>query len=173
MNNNDNQKPGSGVVAEEAILEWQAPDRPFKERDKSWFTTVAVIVVLVSFVALLLQEFLLLGVVFSLAFVSYILATKPPQTVTHRIISRGIFFGEKFYPWEELSEFWFKSLGEVRVLVISVEKGFPSQLIMLLDGVGEGRVREILEERLKFASAPCEDWMEKSAHWLSSKVGLN
>ena len=163
-NNSSNiQKPSSGVIVEESILEWQAPDRPFKERDKSWFTTVAVIVVLVSFVALLLQEFLLLGVVFALA----------PQRITHRITSRGVFFGEKFYSWEELSEFWFKSLGDVQVLVISVKKGFPSQLIMLLDGIGEGSVREILENYLKFVSAPQEDWMEKSAYWLSSKVGLD
>ena len=127
-NNSSNiQKPSSGVIVEESILEWQAPDRPFKERDKSWFTTVAVIVVLVSFVALLLQEFLLLGVVFALAFVGYVLATKPPQRITHRITSRGVFFGEKFYSWEELSEFWFKSLGDVQVLVISVKKGFPSR----------------------------------------------
>ena len=168
----DSQKPGEEVV-EGAILEWEAPDRPFKKRDKTWFTTAAVVVVLVSFVALLLQEFLLLGVVFALAFVVYILATKPPQSVTHRITSRGVFFGESFYPWEELEGFWFKSLGGERVLVISVKRGFPSQLIMLLDGVGERRVQEVLEEHLEFVSAPREDWMERAARWFSSKVGLD
>jgi len=164
----NNQQP-----EEKPILEWEAPVRPFRERGREWFTTVAVIVVLVSLVAIFLKEFLLLGVVFALAFVSYVLSTNPPQMIKHKISSEGISFGEKLYSWDELSGFYFKSLDGERALFITTKKRFPSLLILILSSVSEEEVKKVLKKHLNLVSTPQEDWMEKSAHWLSSKVGLD
>lgn len=167
MNNNNQQSEG------ESILEWEAPVRPFKERGREWFTTIAVIVVLVSLVAIFLKEFLLLGVVFALAFVSYVLSTNPPQPVRHKISSEGISFGEKLYLWDELSDFYFKSLDGERALFVTTKKRFPALLILILSSVSEEEIKKVLKEHLNLVSIPQEDWMERSARWLSSKVGLD
>ena len=165
--NKKDQGPGK------SLLKWRALERPFKERDQSWFTTVAVIVVLASFVALFLKEFLLLGVIFAVTFVSYLLATKQPDFITHKITVEGISSGGKFYAWEEMESFWFRSLGGEDALVVTLKKGFPSQLFLLLDDVSEDEVKRVLTDYLEYVSAPEEDWMEKSAHWFSERVGLD
>jgi hypothetical protein len=158
---------------EKVLLKWRALERPFKERDQSWFTTVAVIVVLASFVALFLKEFLLLGVIFAITFVSYLLATKQPDFIVHKLTAEGISSGEKFYAWEDLENFWFKSLGGEDALVVTLKKGFPSQLFLLLGDMQEDEVKQFLTDHLEYVPAPGEDWMEKSAHWFSEKVGLD
>lgn len=155
------------------VLEWEAPVRPFHERSQEWFKVVAVIVVLVSLVAIFLREFLLLGVVFALAFVSYVLSTVPPQKVRHRISDEGISFGGTLYTWIELTEFYFSDLEDERALFVVTKKRFPSLLIMLLGGVSEEAAKNLLEKHLKVTAAPREDWMARSAHWLSSKIGLD
>ncbi len=169
----EDQQKSSDVRGEEVLLEWEAPERPFKKRDESWFTTVAVLVVLVSFVALFLREFLLLGVVFAITFVSYLLSTKEPQTLHHKVTSDGVSFSGKVYLWEDLDRFWFKTLGGEQVLVINTRKGFPGQLIMLLREVDEQQLKRVLSEHIEYIAGPPTDWMERSAHWLSDKTGLS
>ncbi len=163
----------SSEAGDNALLKWRALERPFKERDQSWFTTVAVIVVLTSFVALFLKEFLLLGVIFAVTFVSYLLATKRPDFVSHEIKAEGIESGDKMYSWDNLERFWFKDLGGEEALVVTLKRGFPSQLFLLLGDVSAEEVKDILSDYLEYVPAPQEDWMEKSAHWFSQKVGLD
>ncbi len=154
------------------LLKWRALERPFKERNQSWFTTVAVIVVLSSFVALFLKEFLLLGVIFSVAFVSYVLATKRPDFVSHKITTEGVISGDKMYSWDKLENFYFKNLSGEEVLVINLKKGFPSQLILLLGDASAEQIKNTLSNYLGYIADSESDWMEKSAHWFSEKVGL-
>ena len=133
----------------------------------------AVVLVLVSLVALLLRDLLLLGVVFALSFVAYILFTTPPQTLVHRISPRGLFFGEDFYSWEELARFWFKDFDGDAALVVETRKRFPPQLIMLLGSVDRRRLQSLLEENLEFIESPGKDWLEKGTGWLSARMGLD
>jgi len=167
------ENPEKNTEHGDVLLKWRALERPFKERDQSWFTTVAVIVVLASFVALFLKEFLLLGVIFAITFVSYLLATKRPEMLAHTITDEGISSGDKFYSWDNLESFWFKNLAGETALVVTLRKGFPSQLFLLLGDVHEENVKQILVNHLEYVPAPEEDWMEKSAHWFSEKVGLD
>jgi hypothetical protein len=127
----------------------------------------------VSFVAIFLKEFLLLGAVFALAFVSYILATKPPERVGHKITSVGVSFAGDSYPWSSLTKFWFRNLSGEDILVVLTDKKFPSQLVMLLGDADRAQIKGILSDYLEYVAAPDEDWMEKSARWLSEKVGLD
>ena len=59
---------------------WTAPARPFKPRDKKYFTTIGVTVLVIGLILVLVREFLLIGVIISLAFVSYVLATVKPDS---------------------------------------------------------------------------------------------
>jgi len=174
MNHNENrseQQPDS-FSRDEIVFEWEAPVRPFRERSAEWFKTVAVIVILVSVVAIFLKEFLLLGVVFALAFVTYVLSSNPPQMVKHKIASEGVYFGGKLYVWKDLLDFYFKDLDGSRALFIRTRRKFPSVLILLLSSASEEMLARILGKHLKRSAPPEDDWMEKSARWLSSKVGL-
>ena len=174
MNFNEENLPEIAETAiEETRLEWEAPVRPFRELRGDWLSTAAVVLVLVSLVAIFLQDLWLLVAVFALSFVAYVLFTTPPQTITHRVSPRGLFFGEAFYSWEKLARFWFKDFDGDAALVVETKKGFPPQLIMLLGSVDRQQLQSLLEENLEFVEAPGKDWLEKGSGWLSAKMGLN
>ncbi|MFW6110238.1 MAG: hypothetical protein ACOC6Q_02320 [Patescibacteria group bacterium] len=155
------------------MLEWEAPARPFVKRDKRWLSSAAAVLVLVSLVAILLRDFLLLGVVFALFFVIYALFTNPPEKITHRIGEQGIYFGGRFYSWEAISRFWFSTLSDYPVLVFDLEKGVPSRLIMLLSDVDRKELRNNLEKYILYEKTPPKEFLDKPANWVSEKLGLS
>jgi predicted DNA-binding transcriptional regulator len=80
---------------EKDLYSWTAPSRPFKKRNREFYTTIATLVILLSVILLFAKEFLLIGVILSFGFVSYVLATVPPGKVSHRLTNKGIRTGEK------------------------------------------------------------------------------
>src|SRR5688572_8191789 len=53
---------------EEIVLEWDAPNRPFKKRNRQYYTTVAIIVFLISLILFFAGQFLPIAVVIAVAF---------------------------------------------------------------------------------------------------------
>src|SRR3989344_4772093 len=84
---------------EKVLLSWRAAGRPFKKRDKEYYTTIGAIVFLVAIILLFLKEWLLIAVMIALAFVSYVLASVPPEEAKHELTNKGIRTGDKLYRW--------------------------------------------------------------------------
>ena len=43
------------------LISWEAPSRPFKKKDRSYYTTIAILVILLVLISFLFREFLLKG----------------------------------------------------------------------------------------------------------------
>ncbi|HKY74256.1 MAG TPA: hypothetical protein VJ246_03025, partial [Patescibacteria group bacterium] len=65
-------------VKEETLFEWESPERPFKKRDREYYTTIGIIVFLLSIILFFAGQFLPIAVVVAFAFLSYTLASVPP-----------------------------------------------------------------------------------------------
>lgn len=157
---------------EKEMFSWRSPARVYKKRDREYFTTVAVIVLLLSVILLFAKEFLLIGVILSLAFVSYALASVPPPVVEHRVTNKGVRTGDKLYRWDVLGRFWFEKKWNQEVLVVESLVGFPAQLNLLLaGGVNKKEVAAYLSSHL-IKERPQQSFVEKSAKWLQKKVPL-
>src|SRR3990167_7740395 len=101
--------PKMGEAGEiKTLLFWNAPARPFRKKNRSYYTTLAIIVILLSLILLLAHEFLLIATLLSLTFVAYVLAFVPPHEVEYVISTQGVTIGEDFYFWHFLDSFWFK-----------------------------------------------------------------
>lgn len=154
------------------ILEWKSPSRPFKRRDREYFTTIAAIVFLLGVILLFLKEFLLIGVILAFMFVSYVLATVPPEEVDHKITTEGVTTGGKSYLWNELKDFYFISKWGNQILNINTKLKFPGRLIMLLGEVEEKKVKEELGKYVSWRESPPITWMDRAAERLSKIVQL-
>src|SRR4030043_1750648 len=96
-----------GQVGEERLLySWSAPIRPFKKRDRDYYTTIASIAFLIIVILFFLKELLLIAVVIAFAFVSYVLAAIPPENIEHQLTNRGVRTGEKLYRWGDMQRYW-------------------------------------------------------------------
>lgn len=116
----------------ETFFTWTAPARPFRKRDRSFFTTVGIIIVLLALISFFAREYILIGVLFAFAFVIYVLAFVPPEDVEYKISTQGITIGDHFYFWTELNSFWFSEKEGNKILNVLTNLRFPGQLIILI-----------------------------------------
>ena len=154
------------------LFTWEAPSRPFRKKDRSYYTTIAILAILLVLIAFLAKEFLLIGVILSFAFVAYVLAFVPPHNIKYKISTQGITIGEDFYFWHFLDAFWFKEKEGSKILHIQTRLRFPAQLMLVLDGVEEEKVKKLVARFLPFVEVPYKSWMEKWSESLQKHFPL-
>lgn len=163
----DVQRP----IQEELVFQWQAPSRPFKKRKRQYFTTIATIVLLLCLILFFAGQILPVAVVIAVAFLSYIMATIPPQAVTNSITTFGIHNENDMYFWDEIGRFWFDKKHNDEILYLEVDR-FPFRLSLLLGDEKQETLKEILSEVLIYEKPPLTE-TEKLAQWLQEKVPLD
>ncbi|NQU83513.1 MAG: hypothetical protein HQ536_02270, partial [Parcubacteria group bacterium] len=111
-------KPVEVLASKElkTLLTWKAPCRPFKKRDREFWTTVLTIIFLISLILLFVKEWFLIATIFSLTFVYYVLSTVPPEEVEYSLTNRGVRFIENEYPWENFYRFWISKKYDQQLL---------------------------------------------------------
>lgn len=157
-------------IKEDTLLEWVAPSRPFKKRNRQFYSTVAIITLLVSLILFFIGQFLPIAVAVSVAFLAYVLYSIPPDKITNKITTYGLRQEENLYYWEELGRFWFEKKYADDLLHIEVAR-FPNRITLLLGDQSRESVREILSEVL-LEQKPPDTFIDKSAKWLQEKVPL-
>ncbi|MBI3103520.1 hypothetical protein HYZ05_01125 [Candidatus Daviesbacteria bacterium] len=154
------------------LLSWEAPSRPFRKKDRSYYTTIAIIVMLLILIAFLFREFLLIGAILALMFVAYVLAFVPPHNIKYRISTQGVTIGNDFYFWHFLDAFWFKEKEGAKILIIQTRFRFPGQLMLVLADQDEEKVKKIVARFLPFVEVPYKSWMEKWSESLQKNFPL-
>ena len=154
------------------ILKWHAPSRLFKRRDRIFFQTVVALVLLIGLILFLMKEILLIGVVLALAFVSYVLATVPPDNIEHKIMTKGFEMAGIIHRWEELYDFWFEEKWDQKMIVIQRKYGFPTRIIALLGNADEKMIKDKMNEYLPFREKPEKSWVDSFGNWLHSRLPL-
>lgn len=162
----------SETVEIKTLHSWEAAARPFKKRDRSYYTTIAILVILVGTIAFLAREFLLIGVVLALGFVTYVLAFVPPNNIIYKISTQGITIGEDFYFWHFLDSFWFKQKDGIKVLHVQTRFNFPAQLMLVVKGDDEEKIKKIVARFLPFHEVPFRSLMEKWSEGLQKHFPL-
>jgi hypothetical protein len=153
------------------LLEWESPARPFKKRDREYFTTIGAIVFLLTIILFFLKEWLLIGAIIAFAFLAYVLASIPPEKVRHKITTRGIITAGKMYKWPTLSRFWFSKKWGSDILNIETLFTMPGRLALLLDGQSKEKVKSTVEKYLVQDKPPATT-LDKAGNWLTKKFPL-
>ncbi len=156
---------------EQAILEWMAPSRPYKKKNRQYYTTIFLIVFLISLILMVLQQFLFIAVVISIGFVAYVFSAVPPGTVRHQLTTYGVRSDSNLYSWDELGRYWYESkYGEE---IVHLELGrFPNRVTMLLGELPQAQLDEVLSQIL-LREKPEPTSFEKAAGWLSRKIPID
>lgn len=157
-------------IVEEVVVEWESPSRPHKQRQKQYFTTIAVFVFLIGLILFFLSQFLLIAVVVAVAFLVYVLEVVPPTTVSHQITTFGIRIENNLYYWEELGRYWFTEKYDQRLLHVEVAR-FPGRLTMLLGDLPQEAMDDLLSEVL-IHQRPAPTVFEKVADRLQQLIPL-
>ncbi|MBM3209158.1 hypothetical protein FJZ40_02595 [Candidatus Shapirobacteria bacterium] len=151
------------------LLSWKAPARPFKKRNREFWTTVLTIVILISLILLFVKEWFLIATIIALTFVYYVLSTVPPDDLEYTITSRGIRFAEAEYPWEVLFRFWFSKKWEQELLNFEFQNGY--RLTWVLGSQDKAEVQEVLEKFLPLEEAR-PTFFDRASDWIAKKFPL-
>jgi hypothetical protein len=162
----DLQKP----LIEETVLSWRAASRPFKKRDRQYYTTVAAIVFLISLILFFAGQFLPIAVVVSIGFLSYVLSSVPPEQIEHKITTYGVRLDQNLYYWEEMGRFWMEEKYGQPLAHIEIGR-FPGRLTLVLGELTPQELRAILSEVL-LEEKPKPTLYDKMAQWLQEKIPL-
>jgi hypothetical protein len=153
-------------------IEWTAPGRPFRKRTKQFYLTAILIVLLVEIIAFLFSQYLLMIVTLSLVFVAFVLATVPPKDFHYRISSEGITIEDRFFLWQELYDFYLKTVDGVETIHIRTESYFPGELVITLGDMKANAIRDVIINFLPFREYVKPTFMEKAGDWLAKNFPL-
>jgi hypothetical protein len=157
-------------IPKKTIISWQAPSRPFKKRDRQYYTTVVMIVFLISLILFFAGQFLPIAVVVSVGFLAYVLSSVPPHEVKIEITTYGIEIEDLVYYWEEMGRFWVDKKYNQELLTIEVAR-FPGRIILLFDKDQKEELKELLSEVL-LEEKPAETFYDKASKWIQEKIPL-
>ncbi len=154
------------------LYTWHASVRPFKRRNKEFWTTVIAIVFLVALILFFVKEWFLIAAIVSLTFVYYVLSTVEPEEMEYKITNRGIIYAGQTYAFENISQFWFSEKYEQKVVNLELRGGGLVGRITILVGKGDqAKIKEILLKYL-IEDEVKPNFLDNASKWLSEKVPL-
>lgn len=104
----------------EDIYVWEAPDRLWEEKGKSWYVSYSFFFILVIAIGALLGEYIFIVAVIAFAFLWFVQGATPPQIYEHRINSIGIKAFDRLYKWENIKYFWMSKKKEEYFLNLDI-----------------------------------------------------
>lgn len=162
----------SGDKSELKVLySWKAPTRPFKKRDREFWTTVIAIVFLVALILFFVKEWFLIAAVISLTFVYYVLSTVKPEEIDCVLNNKGVFYVGQLYPWEGFFRFWFSSQYDQKMVNLDMRGGLVSRLSLMVGEGDEAKIKETLSKYLT-EETPNPTLIDNAGKWLQEKVTL-
>lgn len=154
------------------FISWKAASRPYRKKERSYYTTVALLILLVSLIAFLWGERLLIGALLALGFLIYVLNFTPPGEIDYKISTQGIIIGDHFYHWEELDSFWFSEKEGHKILNVLTKFRFPGLLMMVMGDTPEEELKVISARYLPFHEIAPKSTLEKWSESLQKNFPL-
>lgn len=154
------------------LLSWQGPGRPFEKKGKTYFATGLLIMLLIEIILFLFSQYMLMLVVISFVFLSFVLASIPPRDFHYRISSEGITVEDHFYLWQELYDFYFKKTHGTTVLHVRTHFMIPGELTITLGDISPAHIKSIMLPYLPYREFVKPTSLEKAGDWLSTNFPL-
>lgn len=106
------------VVQEKVLFSWKSPNKIDRQRTRSEMIQILLFFVLVGVVLLLLREVLLAGVAAAGAVLYLSLILTKPTFLDCHITTIGLKIDNRYYFWQQLTQFWFDTKHGSRVLYL-------------------------------------------------------
>jgi hypothetical protein len=154
------------------LVSWKAPSRPYRKKERSYYTTVALLIILVSLIAFFWGERLLIGALLALGFLVYVLNFTPPGEIEYKISTQGIIIGDHFYHWEELDSFWFSEKEGQKILNVLTRFRFPGLLMLVMGDTSQEELQRVVARYLPFHEIAPKSTLEKWSESLQKHFPL-
>ncbi len=157
--------------------EWIADSRVYRPRNREYYSSLAVIVLLLSLILFFAGQTLLIFVLLAFLFVSFVLAATKPMPLLIRLTTYGLQYQGKLYYWNQLGRFWVRSNHGTPEIHIEAPTFIGRELVVLgsnEQSPGPVTVPEIVDVlRLYLINEePPLTQIDKWIRWLEEKFPL-
>ena len=151
------------------LHEWSFPEFVQHERGRTWYIASLVIMLLFLLFAFWEQNYLFALIIVLLAIIFSLQGRRKPQQMYFGIYEGGITFHKKYFPYENLKQFWIIfQPPDVKSLYFSFKTIRPDLIISL----GEQNPLTIRDTLLRFVQEDIEREKENSSNELTRLLKL-
>jgi hypothetical protein len=139
-------------------LSWHAHGRPYQQHSIEYYTNSFLITMAIEIILFLFSQYILMALVFSLAFLVFALSVVPPRNLFYRISSEGIRVEDHYFIWDELH--------------VRTKDYFPGELTIVLGDVPVQQIKTVLRYFLPYREYVKPTVMDKAGSWLEKNFPL-
>lgn len=145
-------------LPEDIYYQWVAPSRLTVNRDRQWYWTMGLLLMIMVTIAIIFREFIWVAVVLAFFFALYVNASIPAADIVYKLTRQGLEIGEgdslEIYAWEQFLDYsyYFKSNREM--LYIDTIIGMPQRIQILFNQEDRKNIAMILEAHLPYKLVP-------------------
>jgi hypothetical protein len=169
-----NSEPQAVVVRREAerdLLTWSAPARPFKRRDKQFYTTIFAIAGIVSLVLFLAEGIMPVILIVALVFLYYVLSTVPPENIEYKITTKGVKVAGKLTEWQALIRFCFGVRSGSEILIFETFL-IPGRIEIVINPEVKDGLKKEISAYIPYEEIPATG-LDRVTNWVSQKLPGN
>lgn len=143
---------------EDIYYQWVAPSRLVIKRDKQWYWTVALIIMIITTIAILSQAYMCIAVVLAFGFAIYINSSTPAKDIIYRLTKQGVEIGDgeglEIYTWGQMLEYAYYYKNNTEVLYLETILSVPQRIMILFSSEDRKNINMILEANLPYKPPP-------------------
>ena len=153
------------IELEKELLGWKAASRPFKRRDKQFWTTIIAIAAIFGLILFLVEGVMPVILIISLIFLFYVLSTVEPENIQYSITNKGVKIVGQRTDWEVLTKFWFTRRHDSEILVFEMSV-LPGRLELVILPKDKEKIKTLLTTYLKEEESPPSN-IDRAANYFS------
>ena len=155
-------------MPDDIYYQWIAPTRVALKRDKQWYWTISLVLMILIVIAILAREKIWIAVILSFFFALFVQASLPPSNTIYRLTRQGIEIGEgdglEIYGWSQLLEYSYYFKNNTEVLYVDTLLAVPQRIQILFTQEDRKNINMIMEAHLPYKVPP------KKQGWLTRYV---
>src|SRR3989344_7252250 len=153
------------IELEKELLGWKAASRPFKRRDKQFWTTIIAIAAIFGLILFLVEGVMPVILIISIIFLYYVLSTVEPENIEYSITNKGVKIANQRTDWEYLTKFWFTRRHDSELLVFEMNI-LPGRLELVISPKDKEKIKTLLTTYLKEEESPPSN-IDRAANYFS------
>ena len=155
------------------LLIWEGPERPFKKRDKKFYSKMIPLVVAIVLFLTFAGQFMIIIVFLSLLFAAYALYATPPKKSSYVLTTEGVEVEGESIPWKKMESYFISNNNEGTVINLDLNVGSLMKRRFLIPDSIETleKATKIIEQYVKRKEPTNEN--KSSASKIINRIGLS
>jgi hypothetical protein len=152
-------------LPEDIYYQWIAPTRLTVHRDRQWYWTMGLLLMIMLTIAVLFREMIWIAVILAFFFAVYVNSSIPAEDTVYRLTRQGIEIGDgdaiEIYSWDQLLEYSYYFKHNTEILYVDTILAVPQRLQILFSQEDRKNINMILEANVPYRIPP------KKQSWIS------